>query len=189
MFGSGAISAFVSIPKSQPPRDRGSRISELGWSVKATPSTMASRSLSLSICQSCLRAGLRARPASMQQLRLIPRSTEQSLQPSVRTPFSTSASPRRASNPPPPPASAADGSKPIVLEQPDKFRPPSHPQRLNTRRRFQPAAYNQGATRAEREQQKTRSYPHTFPNQGTFMHWFLTNRMIHLWITMVSFFF
>lgn len=25
-----------------------------------------------------------------------------------------------------------------------------------------------------------------FPNQGTFMHWFLTNRMIHMYITIVS---
>ncbi|KEF55294.1 uncharacterized protein A1O9_08948 [Exophiala aquamarina CBS 119918] len=152
---------------------------------------MASRSLSLSICQSCLRAGLRTRPASLQQLRLIRRSpleeqqrAQRSLQSPYRTSFSTSASPRRALDSPP----ATGGSKPIVLEQPDKFRPPSHPQRLNTRRRFQPGAYNQGTTRSEREQQKTRSYPHTFPNQGTFMHWFLTNRMIHLWITMGTLF-
>lgn len=152
---------------------------------------MASRSLSLSICQSCLRAGLRTRPRSlvMQQLRLLQHSTAQEHQQaqlnlqSLRASFSTSTSSRRASNSAPPPPS--DGGKPIVLEQPDKFRPPSHPQRLG-RRRPQPAAYNQGATQSEKEQQKTRSYPHTFPNKGTFMHWFLTNRMIHLWITMVS---
>lgn len=160
---------------------------------------MASRSLSLSTCQSCLRAALRTRPSTgARQLRLPSRSVLEEQQ-RVRVPhnlnlnlqsmsalFSTSARSRKAASsatPPPPPAK---GNGPIVLEQPDKFRPPSHPQRLG-RRRPQPAAYNQGTTRSEREKQKTKSYPHMFPNQGTFMHWFLTNRMIHVWITLVSF--
>ncbi|KIW26025.1 uncharacterized protein PV07_09154 [Cladophialophora immunda] len=78
---------------------------------------------------------------------------------------------------------STDGSKPIVLEQPDKFRPPSHPARLGRPRR-PPAAYNQGTTTEEKERQKSKSYPHMFPNKGTFMHWFLTDRWIHLWITM-----
>ncbi|EXJ70891.1 uncharacterized protein A1O5_05883 [Cladophialophora psammophila CBS 110553] len=80
-------------------------------------------------------------------------------------------------------ASTEGGGKPIVLEQPDKFRPPSHPARLNRPRR-PPAAYNQGTTSEEKERQKTKSYPHMFPNKGSFMHWFLTDRWIHLWITM-----
>lgn len=25
------------------------------------------------------------------------------------------------------------------------------------------------------------------PNEGTFMHWFLTNRYIHVWISMVRY--
>ncbi|OAP55917.1 hypothetical protein AYL99_10069 [Fonsecaea erecta] len=80
-------------------------------------------------------------------------------------------------------AASTGGGKPIVLEQPDKFRPPSHPARLGRPRR-PPAAYNQGTTADEKERQKGRSYPHMFPNKGTFMHWFLTDRWIHLWITM-----
>ncbi|KAJ9605474.1 hypothetical protein H2200_010131 [Cladophialophora chaetospira] len=80
-------------------------------------------------------------------------------------------------------AASTDGQKPIVLEQPDKFRPPSHPARLNRPRRS-PAAYNQAATREEKQRQQSKSYPHMFPNRGTFMHWFLTDRKIHLWITM-----
>ena len=79
-------------------------------------------------------------------------------------------------------SSNATPSKTIVLEKPDKFRPPSHPQRLKR----SPRAYNQGATEAEREAQKERKYPHMFPKEGTTMHWFLTNRWIHMWITMVS---
>ncbi|EXJ54168.1 hypothetical protein A1O7_09505 [Cladophialophora yegresii CBS 114405] len=78
---------------------------------------------------------------------------------------------------------ANSSSKSIVLEQPDKFRPPSHPARLNRPRR-PPAAYNQGTTSEEKARQQHRAYPHMFPNQGTFMHWFLTDRKIHLWITM-----
>lgn len=78
----------------------------------------------------------------------------------------------------------ADPTKPIVLEKPDKFRPPSHPQRLNRRA---PRNYPGPAlSEPEREAQKTRRYPHTFPNPGTKLHWFLTTWWIHLCITMVS---
>jgi hypothetical protein len=78
----------------------------------------------------------------------------------------------------------ADPTKPIVLEKPDKFRPPSHPQRLNRRA---PRNYPGPAlSETEREAQQTRSYPHTFPNPGTKLHWFLTTWWIHLWITMAS---
>ena len=74
--------------------------------------------------------------------------------------------------------------KPIVLEQPDKFRPPSHPARLNARR--VPRSYpGPPLPKAEKEAQATRKYPHTFPNEGTRMYWFLTNKYVHLWITLV----
>lgn len=77
----------------------------------------------------------------------------------------------------------ADPTKPIVLEKPDKFRPPSHPQRLKRR---VPRNYPGPAlSPSERETQQTRSYPHTFPNPGTWLHWFLTTRGVHLVITLV----
>ncbi|EXJ90851.1 hypothetical protein A1O1_03956 [Capronia coronata CBS 617.96] len=98
---------------------------------------------------------------------------------SLRAPYSST--PRRAAGG----ISGSNGKQPpqspFVLEQPDKFRPPSHPARLTRR---PPRAYNQTATVEEKEQQKTKSYPHMFPNKGTFMHWFLTDRKIHIWITM-----
>ena len=73
--------------------------------------------------------------------------------------------------------------KAIVLEPPDKFRPPSHPQRLN---RKPPRQYpGPPLSDAEREAQKTRRYPHMFPNPGTGLYWFLTNKWIHLWICLV----
>ena len=78
----------------------------------------------------------------------------------------------------------ADPTKPIVLEKPDKFRPPSHPQRINRRA---PRNYpGPKLSEPELEAQKTRRYPHTFPNPGTKLHWFLTTWWIHLFITMVS---
>lgn len=105
------------------------------------------------------------------------RSLRQSLCPLRPKPLSSR---RHASSTIPP-------SKPIVLEQPDKFRPPSHPQRIVPRRPGRGGgAYNQASTPREREDQKTRKYPHMFPNEGTFMHWFLMNKAIHLWITLVG---
>ena len=82
--------------------------------------------------------------------------------------------------------SSSSNSKPIVLEQPDQFRPPSHPQRLvKSRGRTTHGAYNQTSTNEERDTQRHKRYPHTFPNEGTLMHKFLTSRKYHVFITMV----
>ncbi|RMD44587.1 hypothetical protein DV735_g498, partial [Chaetothyriales sp. CBS 134920] len=76
--------------------------------------------------------------------------------------------------------------RPIVLEQPDKFRPPSHPARLvkNKRPNTFGSGYNQSSTAKEQAEQKTRRYPHTFPNEGTVMHKLLTNRSLHVFISL-----
>ncbi|KAF2159122.1 hypothetical protein M409DRAFT_71248 [Zasmidium cellare ATCC 36951] len=76
---------------------------------------------------------------------------------------------RHASTTPPP--------KPRVLEKPDKFRPPSHPSRLRSKPK-----YNYGPDLSQ--EQKAKRYPHMMPPEGTFLHWFLTNRSIHVWISM-----
>jgi hypothetical protein len=82
-------------------------------------------------------------------------------------------------------ASTAIPPKTIVLEKPDKFRPPSHPQRLN---RKLPRQYpGPPLSESERQAQKTRRYPHMFPNEGTPLHRFLTNKWIHMWISLVCF--
>lgn len=74
-------------------------------------------------------------------------------------------------------------SKTIVLEKPDKFRPPSHSQRLN---RKPPRQYpGPPLSEPERQAQKTKRYPSMFPSEGTSLHWFLTNRWIHLYISLV----
>lgn len=79
---------------------------------------------------------------------------------------------RYASTTPPP--------KPRVLEKPDKFRPPSHPSRLRSKPKYQ---YGPDLS----QEQKTKRYPHMMPPEGTFLHWFLTNRSIHVWISMVRY--
>ncbi|THW52546.1 hypothetical protein D6D21_00896 [Aureobasidium pullulans] len=81
---------------------------------------------------------------------------------------------------------ASSSSKPApkgrLLEKPTRFNPPSHPARLPRRNR-QPA-FQVPMSAKERDQQKKKQYPHMMPPEGTFFHWFLTNRNIHVWITM-----
>lgn len=80
-------------------------------------------------------------------------------------------------------ASSASSTKPRTLEKPAKFNPPSHPARLN---RAPPRQYPGSPLSApEVEAQKIRQYPHMMPPEGSFMRWFLTNRSIHIWITLV----
>ncbi|TKA75762.1 hypothetical protein B0A55_04318 [Friedmanniomyces simplex] len=79
---------------------------------------------------------------------------------------------RHASTTPPP--------KPRLLEKPERFNPPSHPSRI----RAKPKYYGAPLSGHEREAQKTRRYPHMMPPEGSFMHWFLTDRTVHLFITL-----
>jgi hypothetical protein len=98
-----------------------------------------------------------------------------------RAPASTLSKDSKAS-----PASASAVPKGRLLEKPARFNPPSHAARLPRRGRQQ-TAYQVPLSSKEKAQQKVRSYPHMMPPEGTFLHWFLTNRNIHVWITMVCF--
>ena len=141
------------------------------------PHRIASRPLFMEACRLMSRAGrLLALPVEL-RLQALPLQ-RQSLSP-VQRPFRIPASQRRNAS-----STTTDPNKPIVLDKPDKFRPPSHPQRL-PRGRPRTGGYNQASTAKEQESQRTRRYPHTFPNEGTVMHRFLTNRRIHLFITVV----
>lgn len=73
--------------------------------------------------------------------------------------------------------------KPIVLEKPDQFRPPSHPARL-PRKKIR--NYGPALTQEQEAQQKTKQYPHMMPPEGSFFHSFLTDKWLHVWIAMVS---
>ena len=81
-------------------------------------------------------------------------------------------------------SSKLQSSKPIVLEQPTKFNPPSHGSRL---RKPGPRYPGPNLTQEDEERMKYKKYPHMMPGEGTFMHWFLTNRSIHLWICLVNY--
>jgi hypothetical protein len=89
-------------------------------------------------------------------------------------------------------ANANANSKPRVLEKPDKFRPPSHPQRYvapspKNAPPGQPFEYGPRTTPKQIEEQNTKQYPNMFPPEGTVMHKFLTSKWIHIWIAMVSY--
>ncbi|KAJ5595929.1 hypothetical protein N7450_002387 [Penicillium hetheringtonii] len=87
-----------------------------------------------------------------------------------------------------PVSKAKNIDKSRTLSQPDKFRPPSHPQRLvnptRTSPSGQPLNYGPRLTAEQREAQNKKQYPNMFPPEGTVMHRFLTNRWIHVWIAM-----
>ena len=73
---------------------------------------------------------------------------------------------------------------PRVLAKPTKYTPPSHPARLP---RAAPTNFPGPPLSAkEIAAQKTKQYPHMMPAEGTFMRWFLTNRSIHIYITLVK---
>lgn len=81
-------------------------------------------------------------------------------------------------------ASKAKSSKPLVLEKPTKFNPPSHGSRITKGPpRYQYAGPQM--TPEEKAAQATKQYPNLMPPEGTFMYWFINNRSIHLYITMV----
>ena len=77
---------------------------------------------------------------------------------------------------------SASASKPRVLEKPTKFNPPSHGKRLKQQ---VPRSYGPQLTEEQKTEQEKKQYPHMMPPEGTFMYWFLTNRGIHTFITLV----
>ena len=78
---------------------------------------------------------------------------------------------------------SSSASRARTLEKPTRFNPPSHPSR---RRDRVPRSYGPELTAEQKQEQEKRYYPNMMPPEGTFMHWFLSSRGIHLWITMVS---
>lgn len=85
---------------------------------------------------------------------------------------------------------AAASTKQHVIPQPDKYRPPSHGRTLP--RRSDPGVgkvYGPKLSEEDRKRMAMKKYPNMMSPEGTFSHWFLNNRVIHVWITMVCFFF
>jgi hypothetical protein len=76
------------------------------------------------------------------------------------------------------------GKKAPVIPQPDKYRPPSHGRRT-PRSETTMKSYGPKITEDDKERMRTKKYPNMMSPEGTFSHWFLNNKVIHLWITMV----
>jgi hypothetical protein len=71
--------------------------------------------------------------------------------------------------------------RPLVLEKPDKFRPPSHPSRKPPPRR----SFGPRLTNEELEAQKRKQYPHMMPPEDSFNYKILASRGLHLWLSLV----
>ncbi|RYC58678.1 hypothetical protein CHU98_g7537 [Xylaria longipes] len=79
----------------------------------------------------------------------------------------------------PPPT--AGPSKPIVLEKPERFNPPSHGSRLP---RSTPRHYGGSLTAEEVQAQNQKAYPGLPPPPNTWSHWFINSRGVHMFITL-----
>lgn len=79
---------------------------------------------------------------------------------------------------------AAASTKQHVIPQPDKYRAPSHGRTLR-RQDTGPKVYGPKVTEEDRKRMATKKYPNMMSPEGTFSHWFLNNRVIHVWISMV----
>ncbi|KAH7366826.1 hypothetical protein B0T11DRAFT_47784 [Plectosphaerella cucumerina] len=78
-------------------------------------------------------------------------------------------------------ASTTGKEKPIVLEKPARFNPPSHGARLP---RKTPNHYGGGLTEGEKFAQGKRDYPGLMPPVGSKAHKFINSRNLHMAITL-----
>lgn len=76
------------------------------------------------------------------------------------------------------------GKKPIVLEKPARFNPPSHGSKLP--KKTNPRHYGGDLSFDEVQAQKKKDYPGLPPPPNTWAHWFWNSRAFHLTITMVN---
>lgn len=81
---------------------------------------------------------------------------------------------------------AKEPGKPIVLEQPARFNPPSHGARLPRKDRPQQQHYGGSLSSEEVSSQRRREYPGMMAPQGTWAHWFWNSQGLHMSITLVS---
>ncbi|KAK0674686.1 hypothetical protein QBC41DRAFT_309335 [Cercophora samala] len=78
--------------------------------------------------------------------------------------------------------------KPIVLEKPERFVPPSHGSRLPGSRRSTlgdgPRHYGGDLSESELKAQAKKEYPMTPPPEGTWAHWFFSQKWLHITVTL-----
>lgn len=75
--------------------------------------------------------------------------------------------------------------KPIVLEKPERFNPPSHGARLPRKGRPQQQHYGGALSDDDVAAQRKKDYPGLPPPPNTWAHWFWNSRLLHMSITMV----
>jgi hypothetical protein len=80
---------------------------------------------------------------------------------------------------------AAASTKQKVMPQPDAYRAPSHGKTIRRADAGLGKVYGPKLSEQDRKRMATKKYPNMMSPEGTFSHWFLNNRVIHLWITMV----
>lgn len=79
---------------------------------------------------------------------------------------------------------AAAKSHKRVLEKPARFNPPSHSSQRIPGHRPLPLP---DLTPEQEKERQNKTYPGMRFHEGSVMHWFLTTRWIHVWITLVLF--
>lgn len=72
-----------------------------------------------------------------------------------------------------------------MIPQPDKYRPPSHGKRTPRSETGQ-RSYGPPLTKEDRERMRTKKYPNMMSPEGSFSYWFLHNRALHAYITLVT---
>lgn len=86
-------------------------------------------------------------------------------------------------NPPKVLEKTIQSNPPKLLEKPSKFNPPSHPARID-----RPPPQNFPGPQISPQQaevRKRKRYPNMLPPEGSFMYRFLSNKWIHMYITLV----
>ncbi|KAI3327983.1 hypothetical protein HD806DRAFT_344685 [Xylariaceae sp. AK1471] len=106
-----------------------------------------------------------------------PASTSEPMVRAVAPKPTTAPAPAKPTAAPP----TVDPSKPIVLEKPERFNPPSHGARLP---RSTPKHYGGPLTTEEVQSQAKKSYPGLPPPPNTWSHWFINSRGVHMFITL-----
>jgi hypothetical protein len=81
---------------------------------------------------------------------------------------------------------AGGPDKPIVLEKPLKFNPPSHGSRL--KKGSMPKHYGPQLSAEEVNAQNQKHYPGLMAPEGTWQHWFWHSRLLHVFISLGTLF-
>lgn len=73
-----------------------------------------------------------------------------------------------------------------MIPQPDKYRPPSHGKTAPNRSRdLANRVYGPPISAEDKKRMATKKYPNMMSPEGSFSHWFINTKSIHVWISLV----